>query len=177
MSRWPYAPKDVFHPTNVAAFWAKVDRSGDGCWEWLGWRWDHPKVLPYGRFCVANKAMKAHRYAYAQSRGVPFDAIEGWHVCHTCDNPPCVRPDHLFLGTDADNLRDAARKGRMSTEARRAVNRGVRNPSAKLTPGDVASIRAEYATGRTPQWLLAKMYSVARSTIGRIISKRGWTHV
>lgn len=86
-------------------FWSKVQKT-DGCWEWTGSR--RPKG--YGVFAVNGaRRESAHRVAYALFIG-PISA--GFFVCHRCDNPRCVRPDHLFLGTQADNMRDMHAKGR-----------------------------------------------------------------
>jgi len=85
-------------------FWAKVDRSGD-CWVWIGTRWP----TGYGQMRGDGRQLMAHRVAWQIVKGpIP----EGLFVCHKCDNPPCVRPDHLFLGTAADNTRDRDVKGR-----------------------------------------------------------------
>lgn len=89
--------------------WEQVDKSGD-CWVWMGnrGRWG------YGRLCSEpGKRVLAHRVSWELLHGpIP----EGMYVCHTCDNTPCVRPSHLFLGTQHDNMRDAARKGRIRNQ-------------------------------------------------------------
>jgi len=107
-------------------FWRKV-RLGPSCWEWMG-----TKSRGYGKFKESGKTLLAHRVAFL----LEFGAIpDGMNVCHHCDNRSCVRPEHLFLGTDSDNVLDSVRKGRW------ANREGERNPSAKLTENDVIAIR------------------------------------
>lgn len=92
-------------PTQLENFWSKVDKSGD-CWIWTGSR----HGFGYGLFGLNGKTRRAHRISYELVNGpIP----EGFVLCHTCDNPPCVNPDHLFVGSKADNTHDALRKGRM----------------------------------------------------------------
>ncbi len=87
-----------------ARFWQKVQK-GDGCWEWQGSR----NKLGYGITSLRGRAIRAHRVSWEIVNGpIP----DGLLVCHRCDNPACVRPDHLFLGTQIDNLRDMRTKGR-----------------------------------------------------------------
>lgn len=91
-------------------FWAKAT-SGDGCWEWMG-----PRVgIGYGSFWANGKTVRAHRLAWELVNG-PIPT--GLSVLHRCDNPPCVRPDHLFIGTNADNSKDMVQKGRSPTGLR-----------------------------------------------------------
>ena len=96
-----------------ARFWTKV-RKGSGCWEWVGSRNDEW----YGNFFYRGRVDKAHRAAYEIQIGpIPH----GLNVLHRCDNPPCVRGEHLFLGTLSDNTQDALRKGRLRAGERNAA--------------------------------------------------------
>lgn len=90
-------------------------------------------------------------------------------VCHRCDNRICVNPDHLFLGTPADNSRDMARKNRST--------RGSRNPQAKLSEGDVRKIRRSYEAGGVTQAQLSERFNVNGVTISNIITRKTWRHV
>lgn len=88
-----------------AEFWARVDKSGS-CWVWTGTRWTNG----YGQISLDNKHVLTHRLAWRLTYG---EIPDGLWVLHRCDNRPCVRPNHLFLGTCSDNQRDAAAKGRL----------------------------------------------------------------
>src|SRR3990167_9655999 len=87
-------------------FWNKVNKT-DNCWNWIGGK----TVAGYGCFKLDGRNYLTHRLVYAWTYG-PF--AKGLNVCHKCDNPSCVRPDHLFLGTYSENMQDASRKGRLS---------------------------------------------------------------
>lgn len=138
------------------AFWRMVDKSGD-CWIWKG----AIGTDGYGKRSRKNQSTRAHRMAYEMARGpIP----EGMVICHTCDNPPCVRPDHLWAGTVADNARDMAAKGRAS--------RKVSN--AKLNVAIANDIRAEYRQGGVTMRGLALKYDVAESSVNRIINNKSW---
>jgi hypothetical protein len=144
-------------------FWAMGLRVGP-CLEWQGWR--NPKG--YGYFETAGRRWKASRWAWTITHGpIP----DGLLVCHTCDNPPCIEPLHLFLGTNRDNLRDMAAKGRTHRHL------GETNRSAKLTTAQVRVIRAvRQETGVTVK-SLAQEYGVHQSTIEKILARETWKDV
>jgi hypothetical protein len=91
----------------VERFWEKVDRSGD-CWVWVAGR----STRRYGQFWSGGRRVPAHRFSYELHFGPITDPR--LDVCHTCDNPPCVRPDHLWLGTPSENALDMVAKGRQN---------------------------------------------------------------
>jgi hypothetical protein len=97
-------------------------------------------------------------------------------VCHTCDVPSCCNPDHLFLGTNQDNVNDMWRKGRGSLPPKNPHVVGSVHPGAKLSEDEVSEIRSLYSKGYTQQ-SLAEMYGVARQTISRYINYQRYKHV
>jgi hypothetical protein len=147
-------------------FWAKVDRSGNGCW--LYCRTDE---LGYGRFYKAGPMAFAHRTAWLLTHG---EIPAGMDVCHTCDVRNCCNPDHLFLGTAKDNMADC--------KAKRRHTYGEKNRHAKLTEAQVQEIRATYrkdgphkqSPSNTKE--LAAKYGVSRLAINSIIAGRTWTN-
>lgn len=152
----------------LASFEAKIDRSG-ACWLWTA---SKASRGGYGIFTIGLKSRKtnrtviAHRLAWLIEN--PFDALSpDDFICHKCDNPPCCRPDHLFVGTQADNIRDMVAKGR----DRAGV--GERNGQSKLTEDDVRAIRASDET----VLVLAARHGVSISTISVARNCKTWAHV
>ena len=137
-------------------FWKYVQKT-DGCWNWTGLK----NELGYGRLNADGKDAKASRLAWVLHYGQIPKGIE---VCHRCDNPSCVRPDHLFLGSHAANLKDAKRKGR--------INRGSKVWTAKLDENDVRRIRQLYPA-RT-QRSIATEYGVSTAEIYHIVHREKW---
>lgn len=150
--------------TDYERFWSKVKRNPSTlCWEWMASR--HPRG--YGQFGVQGRSVKAHRYAYETQVG-PIPS--GMVVMHTCDNPPCVNPSHLRLGTQGDNARDMLAKGR------RAPTFGERNTKAKLSQSDVDQIRARHAAGEANMRQLGDEYGVSDKTVWKLIHRLSWNH-
>jgi hypothetical protein len=149
-------------------FWSKVEKT-ETCWLWTGCR----NSQGYGQIYIkSNTHAWAHRVSYELTYGsIP----NGLCVCHRCDNPQCVNPAHLFLGTIADNNRDMAAKGRMWLQRRPQDVAGERNPAAKLCESQVAEIRRRFAQGGITRTALAREYGVHKGTVGRIISGSYWT--
>lgn len=162
---------------NVVEIFLKrvVKSNGDGCWEWSGKRFDEG----YGKFSMpgnSRKTVQAHRLSYELFVGpIP----DGLLICHKCDNPPCVRPDHLFPGTSAQNTQDAIAKGRMAV--------GEANPRATITEADVREIRRRYAAAplspngkRKRNGVLpgiAQSFGISYATANDIVRWRTWSHL
>lgn len=146
---------------NMPRFWNKVDKSNE-CWEWTGAKTKEG----YGRFWLNDNTVMAHRFSWIEKNGpIP----NGLFVCHKCDNPRCVRPDHLFLGTSSENSLDAVRKLRKSV--------GTLNGRAKLTDMQVIEVRTLYAIGNTSCARLGVKFGVSHSMIYDIVSHHNWQHL
>jgi lambda repressor-like predicted transcriptional regulator len=147
-------------------FLEKVDKNvPNGCWNWV-----YGVVGGgYGGFWYKNKMYRAHRFAYELFKGsIP----EGLYVCHSCDNPGCVNPEHLWLGTQKENLEDAVRKRRMSREDRI----GTKNWNAKLTISKVKEARELWKFGNTIRSLACK-YGVSYESMRNALNGITWKHV
>ncbi len=146
-------------------FWPRVDKSG-ACWIWTGARTHggYGVIREPGR---AGRLVRAHRQSFEWAFG-PIAA--GAVVCHRCDNPSCVNPDHLFVGTQTDNMRDASAKGR----AKGGTPPGGTHHRAKLTQAKAGEIRARYARGGVGLAPLAAEYGVSKKTVLNIVHRRIW---
>jgi hypothetical protein len=143
-------------------FWDKV-RIGDGCWEWTA----HAHISGYGIFRVGRKLEKASRFSWSLANGpIP----RGMLVLHRCDNPSCVRPGHLFLGTHQDNADDKMAKGR------HVVVRGEKHHEAKLSSNDVLEIRRRHGLGET-QTKLGREFGVTQAMVSEIVLRKSWRHL
>lgn len=153
-------PKNTFHALGVAerfAIYANAHEA-DVCWEWLGAR----SNKNYGMISVNGRKRYAHRISWELANGaIPPDMV----VCHRCDNPPCVNPAHLWVGTMQDNSRDMAVKGR----SRNRPRYGRDNNKTKLSDDEVSEIRARWAAGERNKTLLAAEFGVDRSRIYQLI--------
>lgn len=149
-------------------FWPKVMKPLDwsACWLWSGTKRADPKQA-YGNFKLrSHLTARAHRVAYALFYGSsPGDML----VCHRCDNPPCVNPHHLFLGTGQDNSTDMVAKGRHVA----VDQKGASNGAAKLSDEQVAIIRRRILAGET-NTKIAASYGVTHQLISRIRRGRSW---
>jgi hypothetical protein len=147
-----------------------TDKSGgpDACWPWTGGTVGNG----YGVMASAHRATTAHRVAYALHVG-PIPA--GLWVLHRCDNPRCVNPAHLFVGTPHENVVDMLRKGRGRAGTRTPL-RGEANPSSKLTAAQVLEIRAQHGQGASYP-VLAARFGCSYSTVEKVCARRLWAHL
>jgi len=161
-------------------FWGRVRIAApDACWLWLGARSGHSQ---YGYYAYDHvHKLLAHRVAYRLSVGkIP----PGKLICHSCDNPACCNPAHLFVGTPADNSLDMVQKGRQARGARSGahrhperVPRGEQKSNAKLTGAQVKAIRKAYAGGDLSFTDIGARYGVAYNTISRAVRRESWQHI
>lgn len=158
-----FKPGNIPWNAGTADFWGKVEKT-DECWLW---RAALKKPENYGFFTIDGKLQYAHRYAWQSERGpIP----QGLLVCHTCDNPTCVRVSHLFLGTHKDNVDDCVRKGR------RTILRGEDHYQQKMNKAQVLEIRRRVAAGEV-QRRLAKEFGIHQVTVSEIVRRKIWKHI
>lgn len=154
-------------------FWTKVNiKSPEECWEWTAWKnKDYSGsgfILSYGRIRHNGSVKVASRVAWELTYG---EIPEGMLVLHKCDNPPCVNPNHLFLGTSSDNTIDAINKGR------RKIRNGNQVNTSKLNESQVIEIRKKHKQGGISLAQLGREYGVRITSIHAIIHRRAWKHV
>lgn len=143
-------------------FWSRVEKS-DKCWEFTGLKNKHG----YGRFWFQKRPILAHRFAFEITKGSAKDLF----VCHHCDNPSCVNPEHLFLGTPNDNMQDMISKGRSP------YRKGESAPNHKLSQADVILIRSMYSGKHGDYTRIATLFNVSYKTISDIVNRKLWPHV
>jgi len=144
-------------------FWTKVKKGEpDQCWEWQA----YCQKSGYGWFALNGSQELAHRLSYIQANG---EIPEGMFVCHRCDNPKCVNPNHLFLGTPLENHLDMRSKNRNA--------KGQQSPNSKLTEDDARTIVHLYISCQKNQYQLANDFGVHLITINDILKGRTWKHL
>jgi len=155
-------------PTIEERFWGKVDKSGD-CWEWLASK----NKEGYGNLWIEASIHKAHRYSWELHNGpIPEGGdYRGMCVCHHCDNPSCVNPDHLFISDHKGNMAD------MSGKDRSNPSKGEYNGRAKLCASTVKLARERYSVGGVTHGQLAIIFGVSNSAMGRAIAHKTWRDV
>ena len=150
-------------------FWSKVHKDASGCWLWTAGK----TTCGYGSIGVGTKVWTAHRLSWELNRSpIP----EGLQVLHRCDVPACVNPDHLFLGTQLENIKDRDAKGRTFRGYRSDVGRGSKHAGAKLNEAQVAEIKSLLRSGET-RTRIARLFGVVPGTIGMIAVGKNWSHV
>lgn len=165
---WQAARHHASLQSSAQRFWQRVDRSGgpDACWIWQA----SIDEGGYGCFYATTEEgglqIKAHRYAWILTHGKIPDGLQ---VCHACDNPPCVNPAHLFIGTATDNMADMIAKGRKP--------RGEASGTARLTDDNVRYIREHYRPGETTFTEFANMFGVTYHAIANLIRRKTWKHL
>lgn len=156
------SPKPARRRAAEVRFWEKVQKT-ESCWLWTA----STAIKGHGHLRIDGALVGAHRFSWELHHGpIP----DGLFVCHTCDNPPCVNPAHLFLGTSADNATDMVAKGRGKSA------RGAEHYHTTFTEETVRLIRARAAAGETNRALAAE-FGVSRHGIYAIVHRKSWKHV
>lgn len=160
----PARSKHEPSPEIVARFWGKLDplAGPDDCWPWPGCRWPEG----YGQTWDGARVVRTHRFAWeiATGRTIP----EGMQINHHCDNRPCCNPDHLYLGTHDDNMRDMWGRGRGRLRS------GENHWAASITAVDARTIRERYAAGGVKQRQLADEYGTTKAVISKVVCGDSW---
>ena len=157
--------------SDLNRFWSKVEKT-ELCWNWIGQigkgalsSTGLSNDCEYGRFKFKQQSYVAHRVAYfLHYRVDPGEQL----VCHECNNPQCVRPDHLFLGTQSDNMKHRIDTGK--------IQRGVLHPRCIFHESDVLLIRQRYVNGES-DWKIAQSLGVSQGAITAIVKRQTWKHL
>jgi hypothetical protein len=150
-------------------FWSHVNRD-QNCWIWNG----NKDRQGYGIVRARPRLYRAPRVAWVIANGLEIP--EGMMVCHRCDNPSCVNPSHLFLGSNDENIHDKVGKNRQS-HARNTGSKGEKHPRARLSEKDVMEIRAKYQPFLVTAKMLAKEFDISEREIRSIIYRENWSHI
>ena len=153
----------------IVRFFSHVQKT-DTCWIWTS----ATTGFGYGTFATfkPNKTHKAHRYSWEMVHGkIPA----GMCVCHKCDNPICVNPEHLFLGTRSENNKDMHDKGRCAKNT--WTKSGEENPTSKLTNEKVLAIREMYSAGNTTMQKVGEVFGITAAHVCNIVRRISWKHI
>lgn len=145
----------------VSRFWEKVNKSKDGCWEWQA----SIDTKGYGYCWNGKKVVRAHRFSWELHFGPIPNCIQ---VLHSCDNPPCINPEHLFLGTNLDNVKDKCKKERQK--------KGEKHPFAILKDEQVIEIRRRDESGESLA-NISKEFNVTKKSISQVARGNKWKHI
>ncbi len=160
----------IFSATDVNRFMERLGKQDkDGCLPWRGGTFNH------GYGCIFSSTKKkyllTHRFAYMLFHGLELDSKSV--VCHGCHNKICCNPDHLFWGTQSDNVLDTWANGNGVHQ----IIRGMDCKTSKLTDNEVREIRRIYSIGELSQSEIGRMFNVTQTTIGSIVRRDRWTHI
>jgi len=154
-------PRLAFQDNPETRYEKRIEKTASGCWIFHGPR----NNMGYGMVSAGGNPMLAHRFFYQQVNG-PIPA--GMDACHRCDNPACCNPDHIFIGTRTDNMRDAVAKGR--------VRRGETSAQARFSESDVLDMRRRHCAGETTGEI-GRRYDTSYKTVWAIVHRKAWGHI